>query len=138
MSCAVQNNENLTNQLNRQNISSVRRQIHMKQSNEPFFGTVTNAQSEITDMDNFPYNRFYRGVYNSSDPVVMEREAGFRPIVNSCYNLTNCPNPSPYPNHCWETSCSTVFPCYPNTLTRYADRDAILLQINNQCISQYR
>lgn len=132
MSGTTQNIENLTDQLNRQNISSVRRQIHMKQSDEPFFGTINNAQSEITDMDNFPYNRFYRGVYNSSDPVVMEREAGFRPVINSCYSKTECPKPSPpYPNHCFQSSCSTIFPCRPKS--KLSDQ-----QLNNECISHYR
>ena len=56
----------LTEQVNSANISSIRHQINMKNCSTPYFGTINDAESVITDMDHFPYTRFYRGVYNSS------------------------------------------------------------------------
>jgi hypothetical protein len=130
--------QSLTEKMNDDNVSAVRKQILMKQGYNPYYGTINAAEAVITDMDHFPYTRFYRGVYNSSDPVVMEREAGWRPRRPACYQGKCCDTPLPYPKHCFETACGTTFPCYTNTLSRYADREALLVQINDQCINQYR
>jgi hypothetical protein len=99
---------------------------------------MNGAESVITDMDHFPYTRFFRGVYNSTNPVVLEREAGWRPRRNACYSVNYCNDKGPYPNHCFETACSTVYPCHPETLQRYSDREALLVQLNKNCIVQYR
>lgn len=128
----------LTNEFNTLNIDSVRKQIQLKQSDKPFYGNANMATSVVTDMDNFPYNRFFRGVYNSSDPVVFEREAGWRPVQNNCYSTNIIKQKEPYPNHCWESSCSTVYPCYPEYVDRYQNRDARNVQLNRSCILQDR
>ena len=130
--------QSLTEKMNDDNVSAVRKQIFMKQGCDPYFGTINDAESTITDMDHFPYTRFWRGVPSSSDPVVMEREAGWRPHRPACYKGPCCNTPLPYPKHCFESSCSIVYPCYSNTLSRYADREALLVQINDHCIAQYR
>jgi hypothetical protein len=57
----------------------------------------------VNDMDHHPYTRCFRGVYYSSEPIVMEREAGWRPLHNKCYNPGMvvkkrpllCPEPEP-------------------------------------------
>ena len=130
------------NQLNKsltdKNITSVRDQIHLKKGWKPYFGTQQNSKSIVTDIDHFPYTRFFRGVYYSSNPVVFEREAGWRPTRNSCYGPINCNTDSPYPNHCFESACSTVYPCYPQYLQKISDRDALNVQLNRACIVQYR
>ena len=93
------------------NINSIRYQIGLKLNyNVPYYATREAAGSVITDMDNFPYRRFFRGVYDESNPVVMEREAGYRPRRDSCYTKLSIPNPTK-PNYCWEYPCSTVRPC---------------------------
>lgn len=130
--------QSLTETLNDENVLAIKKQIFMKQGYTPYYGTVNSAESVITDMDHFPYARFYRGVYNSSNPIVMEREAGWRPSRPEYYQGKCCDTSLPYPKHCWETACSTVFPVYPNTRSRYADREALLVQINDHCITQYR
>ena len=130
---------NLTQKLNQNNVQNVRKQIACKQGYLPFFGTIDNAEAEITDFDHFPYTRFYRGVYNSSDPVVIEREAGWRPRQNQCYQVSECgKQKAPYPNHCWESSCSVTYPCYPGYLAKYTDKAALDVMLNNACIVQYR
>ena len=131
-------NESLTEKVNNANVSSVRKQIAMKQGSYPFYGTSDGVVSVTTDMDHFPYTRFYRGVPSSSEPIVFEREAGWRPIRNSCYSVNNCDKKSNYPNHCFEGACSTVFPCYPQYLQRFSDRDALNVQLNSECIVNYR
>lgn len=119
------------------NISSIRNQIELKTGCNPQFGTLNKAEKTITDFDHFPYTRFYRGIYNSSDPIVIEREAGWRPRREECYTPNNCGKVQ-YPNHCFETSCSTTFPCYPAYVNKISDRDFLNLQINRACIVQYR
>ena len=108
----------------------------------PYHATVKQAGSVVTDFDNFPYNRWYRGNPLSDIPIVAEREAGWRPRHSSCYKVSESPckksNHDTYPNHCFEAACSTVFPCYPEYLTKYADRDALNLILNKSCIVQHR
>jgi len=128
----------LTKNFNDLNVDSVRRQIKHKQSSKPYMASIQDTTSVVTDMDNFPYNRFFRGVYHSSDPVVMEREAGWRPVQNNCYNTIRKSEKDSYPRHCWESACSTVYPCYPEYLAKYSDRGALNVQLNRACIVQYR
>jgi hypothetical protein len=130
--------ESLTEKVNDANVASVMKQIDMKQSCNPHYGTINAADSIITDMDHFPYTRFYRGVPSSTDPIVFEREAGWRPQRDSCYSVKNCNEKSTYPNHCFEAACSTVYPCYPQYLQKFSDRDALNVQLNRACIVQYR
>lgn len=140
--------QSLTEQVNDSNVSSIQNQIRMKTQSAPYFGTFNEAESIVTDMDHFPYTRFFRGVYNSSQPIVFEREAGWRPQHDNCYKVGSLSNQvdnkcnqnttENYPNHCFETACSTVYPCYPSYLQKIADRDALNVQLNNSCIVQYR
>ena len=124
-------NTNLTKKINTDNIKSIRRQIHQKQGSNPFYGTVNDAESIVTDMDHFPYTRFFRGVYYSPDPVVFEREAGWRPTRDGCYK-SSCDVKNKYPNNCFAGSCTTVYPCKPKSLHKYSDRNT------QDCIVLYR
>lgn len=123
--------------INNHNIEYVRRQIEAKKSHKPYIGTIEDTLNIVTDMDHNPYTRFYRGIYNSHDPVVFEREAGWRAVKNNCYRVA-CNQKQSYPNHCWESACSTTYPCYPEYLTKYSDKKALDVQLNNACIVQYR
>lgn len=106
--------------------SSIKNQIYQKQQLSPYFGTINDAEKILTDFDHFPYTRFYRGEYSSSDPIVIEREAGWRPQKNKCYTSNCRTEPLIYTNNCFETACSTVLPCYQKQ------------EINNNCIVLYR
>lgn len=130
--------QNFTNFANYMNVKSVRSQILDKQNSEPYHATMEDATSVLTDMDHFPYTRYYRGDAKTSCPVAFEREAGWRPVHNSCYNVNRVDVPEPYPNHCWESGCSVVYPCYPEYLKKLSDRDALNVQLNKACIVQYR
>ena len=125
--------------INEENVNLIQNQIDMKNYYTPHYGTSTEAKSVINDMDHFPYTRFFRGVYNSDVPIVFEREAGWRPQINSCYTgINNCQEEISYPNHCFESACSVVYPCNPEYLKKISDRDALNVQLNKSCIVKYR
>lgn len=131
-------NNNLTAQLNEHSIETIRKQIARKISSNPYFANNETVINSVTDMDHTPYTRWFRGVYYYPNPIVMEREAGWRPIKNSCYNLVMPPSPEVDPHHCFEVPCTTTLPCYPKYLTKYADKESLDIMINNACIPQYR
>ena len=123
----------LTRKMNQSNIDSIRHQIQNKIGSKPYYSTVEDAKSIVTDMDHFPYTRYFRGEYKSSIPRVFEREAGWRPLRDSCYEGSCVPDRNPRPNHCFETACSTTFPCIPEVNKRpYSFR------MNEKCILEYR
>jgi hypothetical protein len=105
-----------TSYINKSNVDVIRMGIDMKTSDSPFIPTQWLAQQTFTDMDHGPpYTRFFRGNPRSSEPIVFEREAGFRVHNDSCYRVNQCRQEGyhePYPNHCFETACSTVYPCF--------------------------
>jgi len=125
--------DSLTKIIDDANITSIRNQILLKKGYAPFFSTIDNAESVVTDFDHFPYTRFYRGVYHSSKPIVIEREAGWRPTQNQCYKGGGCNEKDPYPNHCFESGCSTTFPCHTKlTLGKKLDSKT------DSCVIHYR
>lgn len=99
---------NLTPYINEMNCEMVKEMIQLKKGDKPL--TVSKAAVGFvqTDMDNFPYNRFYRGVYNFYDPVIFEREAGFRPVLNGCYQPLPCPYPTLDPDVNFSPPCTSV------------------------------
>ena len=113
-------NYNNTKTITDNNIEFVRSQIDRKNNYEyPMFATYCSASQSITDMDNFPYNRYYRGITKNSEPIIMEREAGFREIKNQDYSQNVCPRDNQYakfypevkPNVCFQAPCTTIYPC---------------------------
>lgn len=128
----------LTPLLNEYNIENTKRMIERKKNHKPIYATVEDTKNVITDMDHFPYTRFFRGVSYFPNPIVMEREAGWRPVQNSCYHMNRVLKPREYPNHCFETACSTVLPCFPKYERKYEDKVALDIQLNNTCVNEYR
>ena len=78
--------------LNGMNTLTIRQQIARKNGSEPHHVTVEHSGSVITDYDSFPYNRWFRGVARSRVPIVAEREAGWRPRQDACYEPTPVKN----------------------------------------------
>ena len=93
------------------NVNFIRDQIEAKVGRQPFFASQNAASLTVTDMDTFPYPRFYRGIYQLEEPVVMEREAGWRPRHDACYTPVKAKCTEKGPEYCWQVPCSTVFPC---------------------------
>jgi hypothetical protein len=55
-------------------------QILLKKSFYPYQPDAGIIRDCVTDMDHFPYTRFYRGEYQSDKPVIYGREAGYHPV----------------------------------------------------------
>ena len=127
--------------VNQSNVKNIREQIARKKGSNPYHATVTQSVQVLTDYDTFPYPRYYRGVPDSTVPIVAEREAGWRPRHDTCYSVVE-PNDVPlypaYPNNCFQAACSIVFPCYPEYASRYSDLEAMNIILNNKCIVQHR
>ena len=131
----------LTSVLNENNVENIRYQINQKNQSSPFFATSTDVVHTITDYDTFPYPRYYRGVVGVTQPIVAEREAGWRKRHDSCYDVREPQKSnirSVEPNNCFQAACSTVYPCYPEYMTKYSDKEAMDLILNKTCIAQYR
>lgn len=96
------------------NLKQIHHLINEKKKYTPFYGTLQEAGSIITDYDHFPYTRWYRGIPDSYNPVIAEREAGFRTIENNCCYFPKKHVDIVRPKYCYQPPCSTVFPCYTN------------------------
>lgn len=93
------------------NVNIIRDQIEAKVNTDtPFFATQNAVPLTVTDMDTFPYPRYYRGIHQIEEPVVFEREAGWRTHNDECYKPIDY-TPVTHVEYCWQTPCSTVFPC---------------------------
>lgn len=69
--------------------------------------------SITTDMDHFPYSRYYRGMTTCEKPRVFDREAGRRqwrvePI--DVESLKKMAQPRDFQG-CFQIPCSTILPC---------------------------
>ena len=129
---------NFTSVINNANVQNVRDQIAIKKGSLPYLATVNQSSQVVTDYDTFPYPRYFRGVPESTVPIVAEREAGWRPRHDNCYKVLEPQGEIRYPNHCWQGPCSLVLPCYSDTINKYADVEALNVILNDACIVQYR
>ena len=126
--------------INEINVNNVRAQIAKKKDSSPYYATLGQSSQVLTDYDTFPYPRYFRGIPQSSQPIVAEREAGWRIRHDECYRVDQDPTKEKwnYPNHCFESSCSVTFPCYPEYLQKQADRGQLNVILNKTCPTQYR
>lgn len=125
----------LTSEMNKTSIDHIQAMIEKKNSFQPYYATNKSILPSVTDMDHHPYTRFYRGVYYYPDPIVFEREAGWREIQDHCYNLNIPPQEESVPRLCFQAPCSTVFSCHPENKSKYSEHENLT---NNNCIVQYR
>jgi hypothetical protein len=97
-------------------MSSLESQIAQKnQYGKAFYATNLDVGQTRTGMNHFPYTSFYRGQYNLSEPVIFDRRAGYSHVGVNCYD-TKTKYEVAYPNYCYETACSTIYPCVPGQL----------------------
>jgi hypothetical protein len=120
------------------NIMFVRSQIAQKINyNMPYYARTNEVNQCITDMDSFPYKRFYRGQADKSYPIVFDRAAGWRPRFDQENSATPyLVAPSQKPDYCFEAPCSTVYPCYPQFSKKYGDAAAMAVQLNRSCVDK--
>lgn len=93
------------------NPDSLAFQIQQKNNyNKPYYASNKTIYQFATDLDHFPYERNFRGIYNFDYPVINERQVGWRPRNDSCYRQISFPVIKKA-EFCWQYPCSTIFPC---------------------------
>lgn len=92
----------------------------------PFFPSASCISAFVTDVNELPYPRFYRGQALSPLPIVWEREAGYNTVIRrpSTYTYVS-PQPNAADLYCFQAACSTIFPCDPKTQTHPFPSDAV-------------
>ena len=110
--------------------------IQYKKGTVPYYSSGTTIR---TDMDVFPYPRFYRGNFESKDPIIFEREAGWNPRHDNAYQIPiTVESKDYYPNHCFQSAPSTTYPCYPEYLRKYSDKRQMDIQLFKKDVIEYR
>lgn len=120
------------------NVSNIRYQITRKNKLDPYLATIKESKEVITDFDTFPYPRWYRGLPEYDNPIIAEREAGWRINTTDCYKKNIEKIPIDYPTHCFQAPCSYVHPCYLSFETKYNNREKMDTLLNQICTIQYR
>lgn len=113
----------------------IQKMISSKQGSAPFY---SSGPTVITDMDNFPYKRYYRGRHDSDVPIIMDREAGWRQRCENNYAPVLPALEVFYPNHCFQTATSTVYPCMPEYQRKYSDKQEMNIQLFRTRTNEYR
>jgi hypothetical protein len=131
--------DQLTNYINDRNVQNIRYQINNKVGSKPYYGTQQNNRNAITDYDMFPYDRWFRGNFEVDYPIVAEREAGWRPMNENCYEKIyhrddKSKNHDINPKHFFQPPCSVVYPKYVNK----NDISFNDVKLNENCVISYR
>lgn len=125
--------QELTQSITDKNIAIVRGLIKRSQQSAPLYVTGDIPSSVITDYDTFPYPRWFRGVYDNSNPIVAEREAGYRILQSESYTDSKKKNETEAVlEHVFQTACTTIKPSF------VLDPDSHEgTKLNKTCIVQY-
>ena len=116
--------QKINERINEHSAEFIKQMIMRKNSSEPMTVSNTAVQNVITDMDqdSVRYNRRFRGVYTSSEPVIFEREAGWREPNNSCYKVQKCFGKSIEPDIVFSVPCTTILPNHADIYSQYQFR----------------
>lgn len=128
----------LSDNITDSNMKFVRDQIAQKINyNMPYYARTNEVNQCLTDMDEFPYQRYFRGQADKSYPIVHDRAAGWRPRFDKMYSPTPYLVPKAPPvDYCFEAPCSTVYPCYPEFSKKYVDAAALQVFLNRTCVDK--
>jgi|TARA_B100001248_G_scaffold257737_1_gene240760 hypothetical protein len=92
----------------------IQKQINESLSSESAYFPKPNQIFQVqTDINQWPYQRYFRGEASSFEPIVWEREAGFQEILVQ----SSVPSIIGFQNEietstCFQIPCSTTLPCY--------------------------
>jgi len=86
------------------------RQIQRKKGHQPYQPDAGVIRGCVTDMDHFPYTRFYRGEYQSDEPVIYGRETGYHPVGPVMRQNEIVLSPEPDWDIYFQNPCSTLLP----------------------------
>jgi len=93
----------------------IQQEIEKKKMMKPYC-PINNIVYQIqTDMNVFPYTRYFRGRQDSDSPFFFEREAGYSPICNSISYQDKTNQNLLLANTCFQMPCSTILPCRSNS-----------------------
>jgi len=84
------------------------------QADGPYFPNPLFLQKTHTDVNEWPYPRYFRGRPESSRPYFWAREAGYQKIIQP-REIPTFQEHSFEPDTkggCFQSACNTVFPCY--------------------------
>lgn len=113
----------------RHNSSRIANQIHRKlgphdDCSAPYYPPPCEIFQIRTDVNQFPYRRFFRGRAFDETPRVWEREAGWSPLQEERGEQPSTTSPSSLlmapANAYFQVPCSTQFPQF-ETLPRFSD-----------------
>ena len=93
----------------------VQNQINqMLHTDQPYFPNPYEIRNVVTDVNEWPYPRYFRGRPDSDRPFFWNREAGYRHVINPQLIPTNYPpiEEPRQPYTCFQPACNTIFPCY--------------------------
>jgi len=98
------------------NPSIIASQIEQKKKFFPYSPNPLAIFEILTDVNEFPYRRFFRGKIDSDMPHIWDREAGFSPLSTSLQHNSYPDSSSLFiasPNTPFQVPCSTQFPIPP-------------------------
>lgn len=125
-----------SNNILNNSINFVKTQIQQKNSSSPYLANTDMIQSVYTDMNTFPYHRFYRG-NSRPNPTIFNREAGYHYREEHKNNITPYNSLSELkkdiqqhtPNVCFVSSTRSTPRCFPEK-----DTEKNNIKINKQII----
>jgi hypothetical protein len=83
-------------------------------SNNPYVPNSMSIFEVKTDVNIFPYNRFFRGDRFSSQARIWEREAGWSPLIETIKQDEKINMSLLDQRSCFQIPCSTILPCSGN------------------------
>ena len=95
----------------------IKTEIHQKiNSNGPYYPPPREICNVKTDMNEFPYRRYFRGKRDDMNPNVWEREAGYAKWLTTIDTKNPVNESLLMGNGCFQIPCTTVLPCNPSNL----------------------
>lgn len=87
--------------------------------NVPYYPTTSTVKSTPTQVNHFPYTRFFRGDYRQPYVQFFDREAGWTPQDNACYKNIYRETKSLPPDYCYQAPASVIYPCHRDNLEQH-------------------
>jgi len=98
------------------NVSMIQHEIQQKiKCPQPYFPPSYSVSRVHTDMNVFPYTRYFRGRQNSMSPYIFDREAGYSPICEQTTTKKTNNQSLLLADVCFQMPCSTRLPCQKGT-----------------------
>lgn len=105
---------------NSTNKEVIYQQIQKKKNFCPYTPNPYSIFEVQTDVNEFPYRRFFRGKIDSDQPHIWDREAGFSPIITQLDQSQTMNSPTlllAEASTPFQVPCSTQFPTTQTTNT---------------------